>query len=112
MADFGIMFEYRGETVELRYTDNNLLVRSSTYGSEFSYIYSSFDKDKVSNEFPELINDDDWRQKAYHKLLEKLNSYNTDDNKIKYLINELKPYGYIATHIIKQGHRVQRVKYD
>ena len=111
MADFGIMFEHLGEVVEIRFVNNSLIVRSSVYGTQFDYIYNSFQEEMVKKQFPELESCIDWKMKAYNKLIDKINSFQLEFDKIQYLINELKPHGYVAKYVMRKGFRPQMVRH-
>ena len=111
MGVFGILFEHFGSIIEIRYSGNDLITRSSEYGSNFNYIYTSFEHEKVIRQFPELEYDQEWRTKAYKKLVDIINTYKTDDDKIKYIIKELKPHGFVAKYVMKKGFRPKAVKY-
>jgi len=100
------------EVVEVRIVDGNqLYFRSSGYGGAFAPIESiRLTKEGAVKEFPDLAGDVEWKSKSIDRLKKHLESLSSDDEKIKYIINDLSKYGYIPYAIQKQGHRVMKAE--
>jgi hypothetical protein len=104
----GIIFQFGGEVVETRVDGTNILFRTSTYGAQYVPIESlHLSKEGVIKEFPDLENDELWRQKAIQRFKEKLKEQGNENRVAEYLINDLKKFGYIPKYKQKQGHRVE-----
>jgi len=66
-------------------------------------------KQGVIKEFPDLIDNSDWRLIAISRLKEHLKNMRTEDDRINYAIFELKKYGYIGLYKQKNGWRREKL---
>lgn len=62
----------------------------------------------VLKEFPDLKDNDDWKQIALQRLKEKIKNYNTEMERIKYIKEELTKFGYEPLYYQKKGWRVEK----
>ena len=106
----GVIFSFAGEYVEVRINDNNVLFRSGTLPGYATIENLQLSKRGVCKEFPDLINNTDWRTIAIDRFKEKVSTYTTETDKMNYIIEDLKKHGYIPQYIQKGGHRVKRIK--
>lgn len=104
----GIIFQFGGEVVETRINGTNIQFKTSVYGSQFvpfEQLYLS--KEGVIKEFPDLENDDMWRQKAIQRFKDEMSKLGNENKIADYLIKDLQKYGYIPKYRQKQGFRVE-----
>lgn len=62
----------------------------------------------VTKEFPDLKDDEHWRQKAIERFKQKIKELDGEDEIFKFVINDLKGYGYIPLYKQKQGFRREK----
>jgi hypothetical protein len=105
----GIIFRFGTEIIEVRIDGVNCLFRTGTQGNLFVPINNlRLDKTGVIKEFPDLKDRDDWRSEAINRFKEKLKSLNTEDERVNYVVNDLKKFGYVPMYKQKAGHRVTK----
>ena len=105
----GLIFRFGTEIIEVRIDRTNCLFRTGQTG--FVTIDNlRLDKSGVIKEFPDLEDKDNWREEAVKRFKDKLKELNTEDERVKYVVEDLKKYGYVLMYKQKQGHRVERVK--
>jgi hypothetical protein len=107
----GVIFEFNGELFDVRVNQSEVYFRNQK-GSFCTIEGLKLSKGGVQKEFPDLINDDDWRLKAINRFKEKIMEYKTEQEKIKYIINDLKKFGYTAKVIQREGFRPVKIKDD
>ena len=88
---------------DVKFTDGRLGKVSDISGLRLS-------KTGVIKEFPDLKYKDNWREEAIKRFKRKINSYKTEEEKITYIISDLKKYGFIPRYKQKQGYRVEVIK--
>jgi GTP1/Obg family GTP-binding protein len=104
----GLVVKFANEIFKIVVAGNNVyftdsLGMSSTIdGLKLSYV-------GVVKEFPDLKDNEDWKKKASERFKEKIKSFNTDIEKINYLKEDLKQYGYKPLYIQRSGFRPQKV---
>lgn len=109
----GIIFEFKGEKVEVRLESEICLFRKLNSGGILCPIEKlRIDKKGVIKEFPDLKDNEEWREEAIKRFKEKLKSYKTERERIDYIINDLIKFGYIPLYSQVQGHRPKRVKWQ
>lgn len=67
-------------------------------------------KSGVEKEFPDLVGNENWRLLAIQRFKDKINSFKNEEEIMKYLISDLKKYGYIPKQIKKDGSRTKNIK--
>ena len=106
----GIIFRFGTEVVEVRIDGETCLFRSSRFGSQYVTIEGlNLDKKGVIKEFPDLKDDLQWRPKAVIRFKQKISDLRTEDERMKYIIDDLKKFGYVPVHYQKTGHRPQKL---
>ena len=95
--------------VEIRVNSNNVLFRSGVQPiwTTIEGLYLSYDG--VCKQFPDLEGQVNWKAQAIERFKDKIASYKTDEERIEYIIEDLKKYGYIPKHYQKGGHRIKRI---
>ena len=106
----GIILSLGGDVAEVRINGNSLTFRSN--GSpNFSTIDGlKLDKTGTLKEFPDLKDKENWRQIAIERFKEYFKKLETEIEKTKYVINDLKKFGWKPIALQRAGHRLQRIK--
>ena len=107
----GIIFEFNSNNVEVRVDGNNCGFRTGEFGGALVPIDSlKIDKAGSIKEHPDLKDDPEWKIKTIKRFKEKISGLNTEGERVKYIINDLKKYGYVAKYMQKAGHRLVKIK--
>jgi hypothetical protein len=107
----GVIFEFGSSMVEVRIQDTNCYFRTGDYNGGFATIDSlKLDKDGSIKEHPDLKNDEQWREKTIQRFKDKIKSLKSEEERIRYIIDDLSKFGYVARYLQKQGHRVVKLK--
>ncbi len=107
----GVIMHFANDVVEFRVIGNQLHIRNSAYGSSLVPLSPGnigLNYDGVIKELPYLKGDDKWKEKACDKIKERFRELETDDEKINYIVDEMKKYGYIPRFTQKKGHRPEK----
>lgn len=107
----GTIFQFGAEVVEVRVHKFNCLFRTqSQFGGAFAPIDAlRLDKVGVIKEFPDLKDNDEWRKIAIERFKEKLKGYETENERMNYVIEDLKKYGYKPLYKQREGHRPEKI---
>ncbi len=106
----GVIFDFAGKMVEVRVESNNVLFRTIEFGGALAPIENlRLDYNGVCKEHPDLKDNDNWKKEAIKRFKDKIKSYNTEEEKINYIINDLKKFGYVPTIIQKKGFRPKKL---
>lgn len=107
----GVIFEYGSEYVEVRVDKTNCYFRTGQFGGALAPIdLIKIDKAGSIKEHPDLKDREDWRQETINRFKEKLKNYNTEMERVKYVINDLSKIGYKPIYINRDGYRPQKIK--
>jgi len=107
----GVIFEYGSERVEVRIGTSNCYFRTGQFGGALVPIDSiKIDKAGSIKEHPDLKDRDDWKEESIKRFKEKLKTYKTEMERLKYVIEDLSKVGYKPIYIQRDGHRVQKIK--
>lgn len=105
------IFQYGAEVVEVRINDTNCLFRTVNTNGGFAPIEGlKLDKTGCIKEHPDLKDDEQWREKSIERFKEKLKSYATEKDRMKYIISDLTNHGYKALYYQQSGHRPIKIK--
>jgi hypothetical protein len=63
----------------------------------------------VEKEFPDLIGDKEWKQKAIQRFVDKIKCFPSETERNKWLIQELKQMGYTPLYSQRFGHRPKKI---
>src|SRR3990172_837430 len=100
----GTIFQFGNEMVEIRIDKGICLFKTSGFGGSFVPIEGLRLDDKgIIKEFPDLgdIEKSERKKIAIQRFKEKLDSFRTEDEKMDYLIADLKRYGYKPLYLQK-----------
>ena len=103
---------FASEMVEVRVDGNRVLFRSGMSPQWATIDGLQISYQGVCKEFPDLEGETNWRARAIERFREELLSYKTEEDKMDYVVNDLKKHGYIPKYVQKGGHRVKRIKDD
>src|SRR6056297_1506560 len=87
-------FEIGGDMVDVVVKDNNLFFWDSNTQQTTTIEGLKLSRAGVVKEHPDLENDDEWRKKAIERLKEHIKKFNTEEEKMDYVKNELTKHGY------------------
>jgi hypothetical protein len=106
----GTIFQFGSEMVEVRIDRTDCLFRTKDYGGAFSPIDGlKLEKTGVIKEFPELKDNDAWRKIAIERFKEKIKNYETERQRMEYVKEDLKKYGYIPLYEQEKGKRPKKL---
>jgi len=107
-----IILEYFGEVILVRVKDKDI-----TFGSKTGrdVLMASIEGIKLSKEgaikeHPDLKDREDWREESIKRFKDKINSFNTENEIIDYIVEDLKKWGYVPLYKQKQGFRKEVLK--
>src|ERR1051325_2010991 len=107
----GVILQYFDEVVEVRVDGINIYFRTGTNKEIFSTIDGlRIDYSGVIKDHPDLKDDPEWRSKAVARFKEKIKGFKTEDDRINYIVEDLRRHGYIPRFKQRQGHRVEAIK--
>lgn len=106
----GIIFSFGADVVEVRIKDSNVFFRNSK-SSEFADIDGiKLDRQGVLKEFPELKDKSDWQKQARERFKQKIKDMETEEERVKYVIEDLSKFGYKPKYMQKQGFRPVKIQ--
>jgi len=108
----GAIFQFANEVVEVRVSDNQVYFRDTKSGGYATIEQLNLNKVGVVKEHPDLKDDTSWRIKAIERFKDKIKSYNTELQKMEYIIQDLKKFGYKPMLMQQQGHRPIKLNKD
>ena len=102
----GAVFKYMEEVIEVRIMSNSLWFRINGTTGGFAPIEGiQISKEGAMKENPDLKDNPRWREISIQRLKEKINSFNTEKERMNYVINDLKKIGYIPLVMQQEGFR-------
>ena len=107
----GVLFEFSGEIIEVRVEGTNTMFRTQQYGGQFAPIEGlHLDYAGVCREFPDLETNKEWRKIAIERFKEKIKTMKDEEERMEYIMNDLKKYGYVPRYYQKQGFRPRKLE--
>jgi len=107
----GTIFEFGSEVIEVRIEGNNCLFRTKDYGGALHPIDNlTLNKAGVIKEFPDLKDNKDWREEAIKRFKKKLKTMKSEKQRMDYVIEDLKKYGYKPMFTQRDGHRTIKIR--
>lgn len=107
----GTLFEFGSEVIEVRIEGNNCLFRTKDYGGASHPIDNlTLQKTGVIKEFPDLKDNKDWRKEAIKRFKQKLKNYKTEKQRMEYVKEDLKKFGYKPIIEQRDGFRPRKLK--
>lgn len=106
----GAILMLADDVIEIRVIGNTCYFKTTHYGSQWAPIEGlKLNYEGAIKEFPDLHGDPDWETKVIMRFKEKIASLPTEDEKIDYIIEDLRNYGYKPKYKQKQGWRPQKI---
>ena len=107
----GVIFEFNSNNVEVRIDGTNCGFRTGEFGGALVPIDSlKIDRAGSIKEHPDLKDDPEWKEKTIERFKNKIKKLDTEKERMKYIINDLKKYGYVARYMQRPGYRVVKIK--
>lgn len=107
----GVVFQFGTKIVEVRIDDTQCLFRTGDLGGAFFPIENlQLDKKGVIREFPDLRYKENWREEATKRFKEKMKTFKTEEERVEYIIEDLKQFGYVPLYSQKKGFRIKKFK--
>lgn len=105
----GVIFQFGTDIVEVRVKDSNIFFRTSN-SQQFADIDGiKLDKQGVLREHPDLKDKDDWQKQARDRFKIKIRAMETENEQIKYIIEDLSKFGYKPMYMQKAGFRPVKI---
>jgi len=105
-----LLFRFGGEKILISINATEVYFSNTAYGAQQSPIEGlSFSKEGVEKEFPDLIGDDKWKEKAIGRFRAKLNKLKTARKKADYIVKDLAKFGYVLEQEQQEGFRPRRI---
>jgi hypothetical protein len=107
----GLIFYYAQEIIYIRIDGHNVHFSNSTFGAvETSIDGLKLNKSGVLKEYPDLKDNDNWKEIAIERFKEVINAMKTEDAIAEYIIEDLKKYGYVPKWKQKAGFRRTKIE--
>ncbi len=106
----GVLFKFGQEVVEVRIDNKNVFFRTGKNRQWATIDGIKLDKSGVIREFPDLKDKEDWQKIARERFKDKIKKMDTEDERINYVIEDLRKFGYKPLSKQKTGHRPQKIK--
>ena len=101
-----LIFYFGSDIIFIRIRGSTIMFTNSAYGSLWAPIDGiKISQEGVHKEFPDLINNSEWKTIAIQRFKEKINNLKTEDDVAKYITEDLKKYGYVPKYKQVQGFR-------
>ena len=108
-----LLFELGSEVILVVVDGKRVTFGNSVFGNKLASIDGlRLSKRGVEKEFPDLIGKDNWREEAVRRFKIKLEGLDSELERAKYIIRDLKSHAYKAKSIQKQGFRPEVIKDD
>jgi len=105
----GVIFQFGTEHVEVRVLGTEVFFRT-TNSPNFSDIGGlKLDWAGVVREFPDLKHEENWKSIAQERFKVAIKKLPTEEQRIKYVMEDLIKYGYKPLYIQKKGFRPQKI---
>jgi len=106
-----ILFGFANDKIMVTINGNQVYFSSTAFGAVKAPIEGlRLNYSGVCNEFPDLRENEDWENEACKRFKNKIESYNTEEEKADYIIEDLKKFGYIPEQKQKEGFRPRKIK--
>jgi hypothetical protein len=107
----GVIFQLASQIVEVRIENTNCLFRTGQFGGAFAPIDSlQLDYNGIVREFPDLETKDNWKEIAISRFKDKIKELKTEEERMNYVVEDLKKWGYVPLYKQRGGFRVEKYK--
>lgn len=104
------VFELGSEKIISEVDGNNLVFLDASNMTVAPLEGLRLDKNGVLEEFPDLREEKEWRKIAIERFKEHMAHFQTEDEKIDYIIQELRKCGYTPLFKQRAGWRPERIR--
>jgi len=104
------VFRLGGDQIIIEVDGNNVMFCELGSGSLAPIEGLQLNRPGVIKEFPDLKDDDEWRKKAIERFKQHIKSFNTENERINYVIEDLRKYGYAPLFKRRNGFRPEKIK--
>lgn len=105
------IFQNGSEIVEVRIDNTSCLFRTVKTDGGFVPIDGiKLDKKGCIKEHKDLADRDDWREETIKRFKQKIKDYDTEKERMKYIISDLTKHGYKALYYQQSGQRPIKIK--
>lgn len=105
-----LTFQQGSQRVAIRVIQDNVLFIDLETNMMAPIEGLNFNRQGVINEYPDLKDDKDWKQKAIQRFADKVKSFQTENQKANWLIQEMKDMGYKPLYKQRNGFRAEKIK--
>lgn len=107
----GAVFKLGGESIEVRIIGAKVLFRTSSYGTQFADIRGlRLSKTGCLIDNPDLEHHPQWKTEVIKRFKEKIKKMKDDEERLDYVIDELRKFGYKPMYKAREGHRPRLIK--
>ncbi len=103
-------FKLGGDIMEVIIKGNELLFSDVSSGLITTVQGLKFSKSGVLKQFPDLKNEKEWKFIAIERLKKHMKALKTEEDKMEYVKEELKDFGYEPLYKQRGGFRPQKFK--
>jgi N-acetyl-anhydromuramyl-L-alanine amidase AmpD len=105
-----IIFYYGTEIIFVRIDGTTINFSTSSNMTSSTIDGLRLNKEGVVKEFPDLKDNDNWKEEAVKRFKDKIKSLKNEDERCNYIIEDLKKHGYQAKIKQKAGFRKEIIK--
>jgi len=106
----GAVLTLADDVVEVRVDGNNVIFRTGIMPMWATIDGLSLSYEGVIREFPDLKDEINWKKIATERFKDKIRSFKTEDEKLNYVIEDLKKHGYKPKLKQKAGFRPSMIQ--
>jgi len=105
----GVRFLRGAEDISVVVDGINVYVRDNMSFVVAPLANLKFSYEGVIKEFPDLRDDTEWKDKAIARFFSKLESFRTEDDRINYIIADLRKHNYVPITKQRSGFRTTKL---
>ena len=105
-----ILFRFASEKILVKIDGTTVKFASISFGAKETTIEGlQLDYSGAIKEFPDLKDKKEWREITIERFKEKIKSLKTENERVEYIIEDLRKHGYIPKLKQRKGHRPERI---
>ncbi|HEC39990.1 hypothetical protein LCGC14_0509550 [marine sediment metagenome] len=105
-----VLFGFGNEKILVIVEGTNVSFCSTQFGAKKTTIDGlQLNHEGVIKEFPDLKEDKEWRKKTIERFKEKISGFKTEQQRVNYIIEDLRKYGYIPEQKQIGGFRPKKI---